>query len=110
MGRRRKRGRNRKRGAKKEGQKYWPYNWKQCEQCRAFTRSHHVGTNGAYPGTQVNNNHSHLTWQPLFSNLAKKLTTLGWPMPMPESSVDDQMPEVADNPSPWAGPTSLRLR
>ncbi|ARW84627.1 hypothetical protein O23A_p3890 [Aeromonas salmonicida] len=24
---------------KKEGQKNWPYNWKQCEQCRAFTRS-----------------------------------------------------------------------
>jgi ribosomal protein L32 len=59
--------------AKKEGQKNWPYNWKQCEQCRAFTRSHHVGTDGAYPGTQVNNNHSHLNWQLLFLNIAKNV-------------------------------------
>ncbi|PRM86853.1 hypothetical protein CJ671_10700 [Aliarcobacter cryaerophilus] len=38
---------------------------------------HHVGTNEVFPGKQVNNNHSHLTKQPLFSESAKKLTTAG---------------------------------
>ncbi|WP_139329119.1 hypothetical protein [Aeromonas hydrophila] len=32
---------------------------------------HHVGTNEVFPGKRVNNNHSHLTWQPLFAKNAK---------------------------------------
>ncbi|WP_143248416.1 hypothetical protein [Aeromonas dhakensis] len=32
---------------------------------------HHVGTNEVFPGKQCNNNHSHLTKQPLFAINAK---------------------------------------
>ncbi|WP_421248373.1 hypothetical protein [Aeromonas jandaei] len=33
---------------------------------------HHVGTDEAFPGKQVNDNHSHLIEQALFANQAKK--------------------------------------